>query len=93
MDANGHTNTSSVKPINRSSWVGEILYHGGFLLVVKQDGTGILHGPDVPAWVSGLVQAAKSTGRAYNRLVKGKYQGQSVSAANVRQLRAQIILK
>lgn len=85
--------TNTTKPISRSSWVSEILYHDGFLLVVKQDGTGILHGPDVPSWVSGLVQAAKSTGRAYHKLVKGKYQGQSINAADVRELRTRIILK
>jgi hypothetical protein len=53
-----------------------------------QEPKALLYGPDLPSWVPGLVAAGTpkgsgdehyhSPGRAYHKLVKGKYQGQKV---------------
>ena len=66
----------------RSSWIRRLLYvpldehtkiknADGFLLVVSQ--TGASYAYAVPKWVPGLMAASKSKGRAYGKLVRGKF--------------------
>lgn len=64
---------------------------------IKEEEKAFLYGPDLPSWVPGLIAAGRvktaegeinSPGAAYHRLVKGKYQGQTVKGKeNVEQLR------
>lgn len=80
---------SSVKS---SSWISGIAYHEGFLVVFTCDNTAIIYNK-VPSWLKGLVMAGmwkpqgvydgkikgyRSVGRAYCKLVKGKYASQVV---------------
>lgn len=90
----------------RSSWIASIAYHrtdehGGILIVFLKSGEALLHGPNVPAHIPGLLTAGRvgdaatgrlvdgreSVGRAYNRLVKGRYQAQRVSREEAAELR------
>lgn len=89
-----------------SSWIASIAYHrtdahGGILVVFLKSGEALLHGPNVPAHIPGLLTAGRvgdaatghlvggceSVGRAYNRLVRGKYQAQRVGREEAAELR------
>lgn len=64
---------------------------------VKEEPKALLYGPNLPSWVPGLIAAGRvktsegeinSPGAAYHRLVKGKYQGQTITGKDkVKQLR------
>lgn len=78
--------------LKRSSWISEIGYRRApdnttWLAVFTFAGPAILY-RDVPATLPGLIAAGRvktkdgerlSHGAAYNRLVKGRYVGQTVS--------------
>lgn len=86
---------------SRSSWIGSILYKScpdgsqyvAFILKREpgEEPLAYLYGPQVPEWIPGLVTAGtgkRSPGRAYHRLVKGKYPCQKVEGKEkVRELK------
>lgn len=75
-----------------SSWIKEIRYANGFLAIFTRDEKKgqdvVLLYAGVPSWVKGILLAGTpmseesgvrhSTGRAYARIVKGKYQYQRI---------------
>lgn len=79
-------------PRLNSSWIDSIRYRaledGSSYLAVflkREDArdapTALLYGPQVPAWLPGLLAAGtgkRSPGLAFNRLVKGKFPYQKV---------------
>ena len=79
------TNTS-----HKSSWIESIGYlhtkDAGWLVVFTNRGSAILY-QGVPSTLPGLLAAGqsntkdghRSVGASYNRLIKGKYQGQTVT--------------
>ena len=77
----------------KSSWITGTDYRNGFLALYTADGAAMLYGGPtgpVPAWAPGLVHAGtnrRSVGRAYNRLIKGRYPHQRVEADRVGELR------
>lgn len=96
------------RPINSSSWILEVLYkriparpevgvkESRYLAIFTKGGEALLYGPDIPSHLAGLVQAGlggRSVGRAYHKLVKGKYQYQKVEdKEKVKQLRQMMVL-
>lgn len=102
--------TSSFKPLDHSSWISEVLYLAcpdgrSYMAIFKHTTPGdipeaMLYGPDVPSWLSGLLQAGvtkdgkHSVGRAYNKHVKGRYQYTSVKGRKeVAELRRLFVLQ
>lgn len=84
----------SAKPLDLSSWIESVLYKrtpdgqtylGIFLRPEPWTGAepvALLYGPDIPSWLPGLVQAGagrRSVGRAYNKLVKGRFPYQRIT--------------
>lgn len=93
-------------PINSSSWISEVLYRStpdskeGFLAIFTVTKPGdepcaLLYGPNVPCNIPGLLQAGLggvSVGRAYNKLVKGKFEYTRVKGSKeVAELRQMLI--
>ena len=63
-----------IRKVEDSSWIAATEYmpigeKKGFILVTLRSGEVLTHGP-LPFWKYGLLRAAKSTGRAYNKLVR-----------------------
>ena len=61
----------------RSSWLRSATYEGlgageGLLVLETCEGRLLAYGP-VPAWLPGLLRASRSPGRAFHRLVRGRY--------------------
>lgn len=61
---------------------------------IEEEPKALIYGPDLPSWVPGLIAAGRaggkvgSPGRVYHRLVKGKFQGQTIKGKeSVQQLR------
>lgn len=83
----------SAKPLDLSSWIEDVRYKrfpdgrsylGIFLRPEpgSSERVALLYGPKVPAWLPGLLQAGagrRSVGRAYNKLIKGKFPFQRVT--------------
>lgn len=82
-----------------SSWISSVSYlrtprGDSFLSIFTQDGKALLYGgpgAPIPSWLPGLLSAGlggRSVGRAYHRLVKGKYPYQRIEGKErVRELR------
>lgn len=81
---------------DRSSWISGFGYHNTYLVVFFKSGSATLY-HNVPAMIPGLLTAGHtnaksdgelSVGATYNRLVKGVYEGVTVSdPEKVRELR------
>lgn len=94
--APGRSSRYTGKPIDLSSWIEDIRYRrfpdgraylGIFLRPEIGEGAepvALLYGPEIPSWLPGLIQAGagkRSVGRAYHRLVKGRFPFQRVTGA------------
>lgn len=57
-----------------SSWIQSVAYHDGFLVVIRENGTGVMH-LNVPPDVCGRLQAGikGSMGKAWHKFVKPVY--------------------
>ena len=68
-----------------SSWISSLEYlprpstHAerddwrGYGLLLVETRAGRSYGYKVPSWTAGLLRASRSAGRAFNRLVRGRY--------------------
>lgn len=68
-------------PTPGKGWVAFFLHPKPRVNGCDDGPSAILYGPELPSWLPGLVTAGlggKSIGRAYHRLVKGKYKGQTI---------------
>lgn len=77
-------------PSPGQGWVAFFLHPKPRVNSCDDGETAILYGPDLPSWLPGLVTAGlggKSIGRAYHRLVKGKYKGQTITGEKVDELK------
>ena len=58
---------------------------------LPQRNVALLYGPNIPSWIPGLILAGtarRSPGRAYNKLLKGKYPYQRIEGReNVKELK------
>lgn len=79
-------------PLLPSSWIKDICYRNGFIAIFDHDGTALLCGTEIPLWAFNLVKAGmggRSMGKAFNRIVKGRYPLQRITdAADVAELAA-----
>lgn len=94
------------KPINASTWISEVLYkripsspgveETRYLAIFTQKGDRALLYEGIPSNLPGLLQAGlggRSVGKAYNKLVKGKFPYQEVvGEEKVRELRRIMVL-
>lgn len=79
----------------KSHWIKSVAYKNGFLAIFLSNEEALLYG-DVPSWAIGLIIAGtgrRSTGLAFNRLIKGKYQYQHINKWLVDTLKYQMEVK
>lgn len=88
------------RPINSSTWISEVLYKStpdsNYLAIFLSSEPVALLYRGVPSQIPGLLQAGLgglSVGKAYNKLVKGKYEYNRVEGIEkVNQLRKMMVI-